>query len=176
MLTFPPVRAQGDLLNDEASEAAGLTTAADDDEFAARQEDKDETDINVMLRRFGVEGVVRSQRPATYGEVDYTIDLQSALHSVQEARTMFDRLPPELKKKYGTWQNVLNAAESGELQADVDQGKELERAARREAAIAEIDERDAIAQERARRQKRDAFEKRIDDPEPSPKSDTRTEQ
>lgn len=173
MLTFPPLRNQGDLLNDEASDAAALVTSADDDEFAARQEDKDETDINVMLRRFGVDGVLRSQRPATYGEVDYNIDLQGALHAVQDARTMFDRLPPELKRKYGTWQNVLNAAETGELQQDVQNGKELDKAARREAAINELDERDAIAQERERRRKRDAFEKRIDDPEPSPKSDTK---
>lgn len=93
--------------------------ASPDGESTTRQEMKDEADINKMLSRFGVGAF--QQRQATYGMVDFDVDLQTALHAIQEAKKAYSRMPEGLKDRYPTWQSVLNAVEDGSLTFDMTQ-------------------------------------------------------
>lgn len=80
-----------------------------------RQEFKNEADINIMLNRFGVAGA--QQRSAEYGkDIDFNIDLQTALNAVQQAKLAYAALPPNLRDKYTSWQSLLNALNEGTLE------------------------------------------------------------
>lgn len=81
-----------------------------------RQEFALEADINYLVDRFTPGS---PQRPYTYGETDYTMDLQGAFTAIQVARHMHSRLPPDLRKEYPTWQSLLNAVETGEFKAEL---------------------------------------------------------
>lgn len=79
----------------------------------ARQEFKKEADVNVLLQRFGVHA---PQRPGQMGQqIDYNIDLQTALTSIAAAKEAFRSLPDNLKNKYQTWQALLTALDRGQL-------------------------------------------------------------
>lgn len=80
----------------------------------ARQEFKDEQDINKMLARYGVPQALAAQR-ATTEEVNFDMDLQQALHNIRETRAAFNRLPQHLREKYSTWQQLLAALDRGEV-------------------------------------------------------------
>lgn len=80
----------------------------------ARQEFKDEADINVLLRKFGVRVLERSTMPY-FTEIDFTVDLQGALMAREEMLDVYRTLSPELKNLYPTWTDMLNAVEKGEL-------------------------------------------------------------
>lgn len=82
------------------------------DKDMARQEFKDEADINYMLSKFGI---TQPRGTPTYGEWDDTIDLQSALQSVSDAREAFKDLPVELRNKFPRMEDLLTALENGSL-------------------------------------------------------------
>lgn len=64
------------------------------------QGDKDEADINVMLKRFGVTGQIRTvDRQALQGDFSDAPDLQTALNRVRAAEREFLNLPAELRAK-----------------------------------------------------------------------------
>lgn len=88
------------------------TIDCSDDKDMARQEFKDEADINNMLSKFGI---TQPRGTPTYGEWDDTIDLQAALQSVSDARTAYWRLPQELKNKFTKMEDLLTALENGSL-------------------------------------------------------------
>lgn len=113
------VRSQADELQDELSERGGLDCSTSRD--MARQEKKEEADINFLMARFGV-GL--PQRTPTFGEVDYEIDLQTALAAVEQAEQVHRNLPRKLKTKYPTWRSMLNAASTGDLITDLQQATE----------------------------------------------------
>lgn len=104
------IRSQADDLGDFYSQVAGTDTVGWVD--MARQEFKADADITSMLARFGV---MTPQRPLQFGEVDFSIDLQQAISAVTEAKRVWERMPPEIKADFPTWQTLLNAANSGEL-------------------------------------------------------------
>lgn len=106
-------RTQHDDKQDAISHASGIDCSTQDD--TARQEFKDEADVNLMLGRYGV-GL--PQKQITYGETDFDLDLQTALEAVNTARTAYRELPPELRKMYPSWQTLLNALETGALKFD----------------------------------------------------------
>lgn len=108
------VRSQADDLGDEYSDNAGTDCSQSKD--VARQEFKDESDINLLLGRFGVQG---TGRIPTFGEVDYGIDLQAALGAIHDAKRAYTRLPKEVKDKYRNWQELLNAVEDGSFEGDL---------------------------------------------------------
>lgn len=83
-----------------------------DNKDVARQEFKDEADINYMLSRFGV--APRRGTPI-YGEWDDTVDLQVALQSVSDARSAYRQLPDNLKAKFTRMEDLLSALENGSL-------------------------------------------------------------
>lgn len=124
----PYERTQADDRGDEYSD---LTVQLNDDRMITRQEFKDEADINIILKRFGVQ----SGPMGTYGEVDYTIDLQQALAAIASANQAHFNVPPELQGKYRTWRDVLNAAETGEYRRDLDALRD-QKAAEKAAAAA----------------------------------------
>lgn len=114
MLTFKVPRKQGDDLNDEASDAAAIDCSNDVDH--ARQEFGPETDVNTILKRFAVTGAVPARRPAQWNtEVDYNLDLQSAIHAVEEVKASYAGLPKELRDAYPTWQLFMQGVAKGEI-------------------------------------------------------------
>lgn len=111
----PAERTQVDGLEDEYSLLTGTDTGTD---TATRQEMKDESDINILLARFGVNTPIRGG--LDYGaEIDYNMDLQQALGAIESARRANTAVPEELREKYPTWREVLNGAETGEYQKDL---------------------------------------------------------
>lgn len=110
----PAIRTQVDELQDQYSDEAGLDCSGDKD--MARQEFKEEADVNTILLRFGL-GASHGL-PKTFGETDYDLDLQNALHAIRDAKAAHSRLPEELKADYPTWQSFLNAVESGRLTSE----------------------------------------------------------
>lgn len=105
----PAIRTQVDMDQDEYSLASALD-ASDGDR--TRQEFKAETDINVLIKKFGVP---QSGRQMMFTDVDYTIDLQQAMASIQEARQAHAKLPDNLRARYPNWRDLLNALDRGEL-------------------------------------------------------------
>lgn len=127
------IRGQADYDELDVSEATALDLS--DEVDMTRQEYRDEADINVMLHRYGVN---TPTRPPNYGEVDYTMDLQQAMIAVENAKIAHRQLPVELRQKYPTWREMLNATESGRLRMDLDQiedERQRKEAADRKAAL-----------------------------------------
>lgn len=83
---------------DAASLAAGLLC---EDESRTIQSQKDEADINVLVRRFGVTGVfpVREMPPALVGHVE-SFDLMAAHDVLIAARESFQSLDPDLRLRF----------------------------------------------------------------------------
>lgn len=109
------VRTQVDGLGDIYSKTSALDCSADRD--MTRQEFREESDINVLLKKFGLN---QQSRPLVYGEFDYTIDYQQALTSLEAAGRAHARMPAEVREKYPTTRAMLDGMASGEL------AKELE--------------------------------------------------
>jgi hypothetical protein len=131
-----PLRTQHDGKGDEYS---NLAATHETGEMITRQEFKDEANLNILLKRFGVQ--VRTD--GQYGsEIDYAIDLQTALSAIDQARKANYNVPPELAEKYPSWLSVLGAAETGEYQRDL---KELGEQKAKEAKLADLEARLAAA-------------------------------
>lgn len=110
MLTFPVERTQHDQDQDVYSLASGLDTSDLPDR--ARQEMKADTDVNTILSRFGIGSL---QHQVSFGEVDFTLDLQQALAAVRSAETAYNALPEHVRAKYPDWLRVINAINNREL-------------------------------------------------------------
>lgn len=106
----PEIRTQADGLGDIVSLQTGLDCSTMPD--LARQEFKQEADINILLARFGVNA---PSRQPVYGEADFDLDLQQALTAIQEAKTAWATMPIELRQQYPTWQALLTALDRGDI-------------------------------------------------------------
>lgn len=115
-MTLKAVRTQHDGKGKEYSDRGARIF--DPEEDKTRQEFKDDADLNILLRRFGLETLVRTDGKFT--EVDYNMDLQQAFAAIAAAKHVLPNVPPELRGKYKSWQDVLNATESGEYKQDLD--------------------------------------------------------
>lgn len=109
------IRTQVDGLNEEYSLDTALDCSILPD--LARQEFKEETDVNTVLARYGVGGM---KRQPEYSELDYDMDLQQSLMAIREAERAIEKLPPELAEKYSTWERLLAGAYSGNFKTDLD--------------------------------------------------------
>lgn len=79
--------------------ASGLSCP---EETRTQQQFKDECDINTIVKRFGVTGVVPgSLRMATYGDFTDVDDFHTALNAVRSASEAFMALPSELRDRFG---------------------------------------------------------------------------
>lgn len=95
-----------------AMKAAGefdAVIACDPAEDKARQEFKEDSDINVQMRRYGVGHAFE------VGSVDYDLDLQASIEAVNAAHDAWRRLPANVRDKWPSWDALQAAAESGEL-------------------------------------------------------------
>lgn len=84
---------------DKASSDTGLKC---DDPSLAQQHCRDECDINYIVERFGVTGVLPPvDRPApTYGDFTGVYDYRSALDAVMAADDAFMSLPPKIRERF----------------------------------------------------------------------------
>lgn len=106
------MRTQIDGLGDEYSIAS--STSFDPDENMTRQEFRDDCDVNILLKRHGMDF---PSRPLEYGEYDFDITLQSALEASRTASEAFGRLDPSVQA-YGSWAAVMAAMARGEVVVD----------------------------------------------------------
>lgn len=66
------------------------------------QSSKDECDINVIVRRFGVTGQLPGNfRPPSYGDYSGVGDFKTAMNAVREGEESFMRLPSGVRKRFG---------------------------------------------------------------------------
>lgn len=115
----PPTKDQTDIGKDnpkiDASDKAIIELNNGDiieNKDMARQEFAQDADINYMLHRFGL---TPARGAPTFGEWDDTLDLQQALTSVTEARDAYKDLPEELKNKFSSMEQLLDAYHKGAL-------------------------------------------------------------
>lgn len=84
---------------DEASAQSGLVC---NEPTKAQQQFKEECDINTIVRRFGVTGMVNaSTKVPTYGDFTGVSDYHQAMNVVAQANTAFHELPAHLRYKFG---------------------------------------------------------------------------
>lgn len=104
----PPTKDQSDIGQDNVT----IDCSAPGNKDMARQEFKEEADINYMLSRFGI---TQPRGTPTFGTWDDTIDLQTALQSVSDAREAYKQLPENLRAKFTRMEDLLTALENGSL-------------------------------------------------------------
>lgn len=93
------VRSEYNYDMDKASVESGLECR---DESRAIQSQKEEADINTILKRFGVTGhLPATVRLPEYGDYEDVFDFQSAMDVIQNARTTFMSLPAEIRSRFG---------------------------------------------------------------------------
>lgn len=84
--------------HDAASVATGLICP---EPTRTKQEFRDETDINTLLRRFSVTGELPTGvRMPTYGDFDIVMDFQSAANAIAQANEAFEQMPAEVRRRF----------------------------------------------------------------------------
>lgn len=111
----PAIRTQVDEKQRDYSRAASLDCSDLPD--TARQEFREEADANKLLARYGIN--VPVQRTPSFGDADFDLDLHSAFIAVDRAEHAFTSLPTPLRQKYKTTGRLLDAMNTGELEADL---------------------------------------------------------
>lgn len=93
-----PLRTPFNYDRDAVSLATGLACG---DPTRAQQNFKEETDINTIVRRFGLTGQLPDNvRVPTYGDFDQVNDFQTALNAVHQAEDAFMALPAALRAEF----------------------------------------------------------------------------
>lgn len=105
------LRRQDDPMGDAYSTLTGLSCEGSKD--MARQEGKQDADINILLKKFGV-GVPQKAQPV-FGVTDYTIDLQTGIQAARQATAAWANVPRNIRHTYRNWQNVITAIDRGDL-------------------------------------------------------------
>ncbi|AXH77200.1 MAG: internal scaffolding protein [Microviridae sp.] len=83
---------------DEVSSLYGLLC---EDLSLAVQSERDESDINTIVRRFGLTGELPlGVRMPTYADFDGIYDFQSAANAIALARESFDTMPAEVRARF----------------------------------------------------------------------------
>lgn len=99
---FPPnfrVRGAFNYDRDQASFVSGLRTP---EVTRTIQSAKDDADINVIVKRFGVTGMVPVvERLPLNDDFDGVFDFQSAMNVLNAATRTFERLPAAVRKRFG---------------------------------------------------------------------------
>lgn len=94
----PFVRSAYNYDRDQASNESGLKC---EDESLAKQSFLEDSDINVIVKRFGLTGEMPTGlRMPTYGDFDQVTDFHSAMNAVVMANETFDQLPAEVRAKF----------------------------------------------------------------------------
>lgn len=99
MIVAPFVRSPYNYDVDEASSESGLLCL---DPTLAVQDQRDEVDINTIVRRFGLTGQLPDNvRAPVYGDFDGVSDYQSAMNAVLAADAAFMTMPAEVRARFG---------------------------------------------------------------------------
>lgn len=110
----------------ELTEYPGLDCSNDPGE--TRQEDRDSTDLEKILKRGGVDtGWGRAQ--PVFGDTNYDWDLQTALAAADEAKRLINRLPQEVLAGYNSNEQLRLAALDGTLATQVKEHLDKEKRA-----------------------------------------------
>lgn len=87
--------------NYDTNEASMESATFAEGESKTLQSEKENCDINVIVRRFRVTGELPVRAAmATYGDFEGIFDFQSAMNAVREAQESFDALPAEVRKRF----------------------------------------------------------------------------
>lgn len=108
----------------DAREGAAAATSCED-ESLTQQQFAEDADINVLVKRFGLEKVtlpVEAIDPRYYGDFTDVPDLRTALDRVNEATNRFMDLPAQLRSKFDN-----NPAKLWHFVNDPDNGPEAVR-------------------------------------------------
>lgn len=88
-----------DGLADEISHQTGLDCTGDPG--YTQQQFKEDSDINEIVRRFGLTGELPSDiRPPQYGDFTNITDFHTAMNAVRQAEEEFMRIPPDLRARF----------------------------------------------------------------------------
>lgn len=67
----------------------------------AVQASKDECDINVLVRRFGITGIINGvERPPPLTEFGNVFDFQSAMNVLRDAEASFSQVPAAVRRRF----------------------------------------------------------------------------
>lgn len=97
-MAFPRVRSVFNLDRSAWSKANGLLCA---DPSRAIQSQKDEADINTIVRNFGVTGrLPQSLRLPEFGDFNGVDDYQSAIEVIRAAEAEFGKVPSHIRARF----------------------------------------------------------------------------
>ncbi|WNK13409.1 MAG: internal scaffolding protein [Microvirus sp.] len=83
---------------DEASLASGLACL---DASMTQQQFKDECDINVIVRMFGITGELpQNVRMPTYGDFSAVVDYHTAMNAIRASQEAFEALPGAVRERF----------------------------------------------------------------------------
>lgn len=87
--------------NYDTDEVSRETSIVCEDESLAVQSERDECDINTIVRRFGLTGHLPvGVRMPSYGDFVGVSDYQTALHAIMEADEAFMAMPAEVRERF----------------------------------------------------------------------------
>lgn len=95
----PFLRTEHNYDTNKASDESGLRC---EDDSLTKQSFKEESDINEIVRRFGLTGQLpQNFTPPTYGDFTEVSDFHTAMNAVAYARQQFDMIPAALRARFG---------------------------------------------------------------------------
>lgn len=98
-IQMPFLRTENNYDRNEASKETALECK---DESKTKQSFKEETDINEIVKRFGLTGQLPADgiRAPTYGDFTEVIDFHTAMNAIAQARESFDKLPADVRTRF----------------------------------------------------------------------------
>lgn len=97
------------------AERASLVIECNAREGRTRQEFKNETDINVIMKRYANTGELPRFTPTRSGEIDYDITLQEAIHTIRDVQNAWNQIPVPIATRYPHWLQLANGIRTGEV-------------------------------------------------------------
>lgn len=86
----------------EVSKATGLFFDETSEPSLTVQSQKDEADINVLVKRFGITGQMpQNVHAPIYGDFTGISDYRTALEAVREAEESFNAMPADVRARFG---------------------------------------------------------------------------
>lgn len=87
--------------NYDRSKASAAHSRTNDQPTLTREADAADTDINVLVRRFGVIGTMPFvSDPPKYADYESVFDFQTAMNTVRQAEEAFNSLDAQLRKRF----------------------------------------------------------------------------
>lgn len=71
------------------------------EESMTQQDDKDEADINIIMKKYGGKQFPQLQLEPLYGDFTEIGDYRSMVEKINEANEAFNNVPAEIRKRFG---------------------------------------------------------------------------